>query len=245
LPAPIEGVLLDAGNTLVFVDPRRVIPILEQAGAASAAELYHEAEREARLALALAVGQGVTGHEDQFWRDYFMTVIRSCGVPPERVEDASRTLRRLHHEDHLWTWIQEGAPEALRRVSEMGYRLGIVSNADGRVEALLQRLGLAELVEFVIDSHAVGVSKPDPRIFRMGAERLGLAPERVLYVGDLYAIDVIGSRAAGLQPLLLDPFDRLGQWDVERIASVAELPGWLATRKEGPRSVDDSVGDRE
>jgi putative hydrolase of the HAD superfamily len=113
----------------------------------------------------------------------------------------------------------------------MEYRLGVVSNADGRVAELLQRLGLAELVEFVIDSHVVGVSKPDPRIFRMGADRFGLEPEQCLYVGDLYAIDVLGARAAGLQPLLLDPFGRLAQWDdVDRIASVAELPEWLAVR---------------
>src|SRR5262245_38569191 len=113
MAAPIEGVLLDAGNTLVFVDPRRVIPILAQAGAASAAKLYPQAEREARLALALAMGKDVTGHEDQFWRDYFGTVIRRSGVPEERFEHASQTLRRLHLDDHLWTWIQEGAPEAL------------------------------------------------------------------------------------------------------------------------------------
>ena len=224
----------------MFADPRRVVPILVESGAVGAEALYHEAEREARLALSLAMGQGVTGHEDQFWRDYFMTVIRRVGVPEAQVDAASQTLRRLHHEDHLWTWIQEGAAEALVRVREMGYRLGVVSNADGRVEALLQRLGLAELVEFVIDSHAVGVSKPDPRIFHMGAERLGLAAEECLYVGDLYAIDVLGARAAGLQPLLLDPFDRLGHWeDVDRIASVADLPSWLAARMGGPGDRDD------
>ena len=226
----------------MFVDPRRVIPILVQSGAATAEALYQEAERDARLALSLAMGQGVTGHEDQFWRDYFVTVIRRAGVPEAQVDLASQTLRRQHHEDHLWTWIQEGAAEALVRIREMGYRLGIVSNADGRVEALLQRLGLAELVEFVIDSHAVGVSKPDPRIFRMGADRLGLRPEECLYVGDLYAIDVLGSRAAGLQPLLLDPFDRLGHWeDVDRISSVADLPDWLAARRGGggPKDRDD------
>ena len=236
LHPPIRGVLLDAGNTLVFVDSRRVVPVLQQAGADEAEVLYHEAERDARLALSLAVGQGVTGHEDQFWRDYFNTIIRRVGVPEERMTQVSETLRRMHHEDHLWTHVQEGAAEALVRVREMQYRLGVVSNADGRVAALLQRLGLAELVEFVIDSHAVGVSKPDPRFFRMGVDQLGLEPEQCLYVGDLYAIDVLGARTAGLQTLLLDPFDRLTQWeDVERIASVAQLPGWLAARTSGDR----------
>ena len=228
---PIRGVLLDAGNTLVFVDSRRVVPVLVEAGAEAAEALYHEAERDARLALSLARGQGVTGHENQFWRDYFATIVERVGVPEASMLEVSETLRRMHHEDHLWTQVQEGAVGALVCLREMRYRLGVVSNADGRVEALLQRVGLAELVDFVIDSHVVGVSKPDPGIFRMGADRLGLEPEECLYVGDLYAIDVLGARAAGLQPLLLDPFGRLAQWDdVERIASVSELPEWLASR---------------
>lgn len=142
----------------------------------------------------------------------------------------AEALRELHRADHLWTHVQEGAADAIRRVTGLGFRAGVVSNADGRVEALLRALGLADLVEFVIDSHAVGVAKPDPRIFRMGAERLGLRPEECLYVGDLYAIDVLGARAAGLMPLLLDPFDRFSEWDVERIATVADLPGWLEAR---------------
>jgi putative hydrolase of the HAD superfamily len=64
----------------------------------------------------------------------------------------------------------------------------------------------------------------------MGADRLGLLPEQCLYVGDLYAVDVLGARAAGLRPLLLDPFDRHADWeDVDRIRSVVELPAWLET----------------
>jgi HAD superfamily hydrolase (TIGR01549 family) len=217
----------------VFVDPRRVIPVLVEAGAHGAERLWSEAEREARLALSLALGRerDARGSEERVWRDYFDRIIRLTGVAEERITSVATTLRDLHLEDHMWTWVQEGAADALTRVRAMGYRVGVVSNADGRVEALLQRLGVADLVEFVIDSHAVGVAKPDPRIFRMGADRLGLPPESCLYVGDLYAVDVLGARAAGLLPLLLDPFDRFAAWDdVERIATVRELPGWLERR---------------
>jgi putative hydrolase of the HAD superfamily len=214
----------------VFVDPRRLVPVLREAGAHAAERLYWEAEREARLALCHALR--VDGpSEDLLWRDYFTTIFRRTGVPEERVRAVTESVRALHEHDHLWTHVQEGAADAIRRVRGLGYRVGVVSNADGRVEALLQGLGLAELVEFVIDSHAVGVAKPDPRIFRMGAERLGLPPEACVYVGDLYAIDVLGARAAGLFPILLDPFDRFGEWgDVERIATVRDLPAWLEGR---------------
>jgi putative hydrolase of the HAD superfamily len=223
-------VLLDAGNTLVFVDPRRVVPVLREAGAHAADRLYWDAEREARLALCMALR--VDGpSEDVLWRDYFTTIFRRSGVPEERIGAVADAVRELHRNDHLWTHVQEGAAEAITRVRALGYRVGVVSNADGRVAALLDGLGLAQLVEFVIDSHTVGVAKPDPRIFRMGAERLGLPPHECVYLGDLYAVDVIGARAAGLLPLLLDPFDRFAELDdVERIATVRDLPGWLEGR---------------
>jgi putative hydrolase of the HAD superfamily len=209
---------------------------LVAAGAHRADALWRAAEREARLALSLALGRERSGNasrsEGHVWESYFDTIIRRCGVEDGSVGTVGATLRDAHERDHMWTWVQEGAPEALTRVRQLGYRIGVVSNADGRVEALLAQVGLTPYVEFVIDSHTVGVAKPDPRIFAMGAERLGLAPERCLYVGDLYAVDVLGARAAGLQPLLLDPFERHADWeDVDRIRSVAELPAWLETRR--------------
>jgi putative hydrolase of the HAD superfamily len=60
-------------------------------------------------------------------------------------------------------------------------------------------------LEFVLDSSEVGVEKPDPRIFRLALERAGLAPDEAVYVGDIYSIDVLGARAAGMGAVLLDP----------------------------------------
>jgi putative hydrolase of the HAD superfamily len=219
----------------VFVDPRRLVPVLTAAGADAAERLYWDAEREARVALCHALR--VDGpSEDLLWRDYFMTIFRGTGVPEERLAEVAGTVRDLHRVEHLWTHVPDGAAEAIARVRELGYRVAVVSNADGRVEALLEALGLARMVEFVIDSHAVGFAKPDPRIFRLGVERLGLTPSEGLYVGDLYAVDVVGARAAGLRPLLLDPFDRFAEWDdVERIPTVCELPRWLERRAAAPR----------
>ena len=230
---PVRGVLLDAGNTLVFPDPVRIREVLAVHGTEVSEEVFREAEREARLALSLAMGRGVTGHEDQFWRDYFTTIFRGAGVPEAAVVTVGDALKALHATDHLWTHVDEGTEEALVALREAGYRLGVVSNADGRVEALLDRRGLSALVEFVIDSQVVGVAKPDPRIFRMGVERLGLPAEEVLYVGDLYAIDVLGARAAGLRAVLLDPFDALDRWEVDRIPSVRALPAYLESLRPG------------
>jgi putative hydrolase of the HAD superfamily len=82
------------------------------------------------------------------------------------------------------------------------------------VDALLEAVGLREHFDFVIDSALVGVEKPDPRIFRMGLERLGVAPEEAVYVGDIYEI--------------VDPLNRWTELDCDRIAAIHELPAWLA-----------------
>ena len=227
-PRP-EAILLDAGNTLVFVDGVRTHEIVMRHGGSDSAERFAEVEREARLRLSTNLAHA-TGHEDQVWRDYFVHLFTTMGVPAERVPEAGAMLKAEHAREHLWTHVDPATPAALERLVDLGYRLGVISNADGRVPALLESVGLARHFEFIIDSELVGVSKPDPRIFAMGVERMGVPPASCLYVGDLYAIDVVGARGAGLEALLLDPFGEL-DYDVPRLRSVAELPDWL-----GPRS---------
>ena len=141
-------------------------------------------------------------------------------------EAAGRRLIEVHEREHMWTRVEDSTVEALDTLRDQGYRLGVVSNADGRMPALLAQVGLADRFEFVIDSHVVGVTKPDPRIFTMAVERLGLPAAACMYVGDLYAVDVVGARRAGLRPVLLDPFDDF-DLPVSRVARVGALPDWL------------------
>jgi putative hydrolase of the HAD superfamily len=90
---------------------------------------------------------------------------------------------------------------------------------------LLAGLGLGGSFEFVIDSHDVGIEKPSPRIFELACERLGLAPARCAYVGDVMAFDIEGARAAGLVPVLFDFYDSYdaGPPDGARVRDAAEL----------------------
>ena len=77
--------------------------------------------------------------------------------------------------------------------------------------------------EFVIDSGEVGVEKPDPRIFQIALDRMGVTAADALYVGDLYEVDVVGARAAGLDVVLLDPYGVHADRDVRRSRSLEEL----------------------
>lgn len=231
--APVRAVLLDAGNTLVFVDRHRVLEIYRTHGVEADETVFLEAEFQAREVLIQRIGEGGSGTEAHVWRAYFETLFRKSGVPEERMEQVGEALVRIHQEEHLWTWVEAGTGEALVSLRDAGYRLGVISNADGRIEALLQSRGLREHFEFILDSQVVGVEKPDPRIFQAGVERMGVPPEECLYVGDLYPVDVVGARGAGLQALLLDPMDRLAHYPVDRVRSVLDLPGYLSARGVG------------
>ena len=222
-----RAVLLDAGNTLVFVDRARVLEIYAGAGVHSTEERFLEAELEARSRLSLRVEEGGSGTERHVWRDYFLTLFRLSGVPEEALDAVGDRLREEHAQRHLWSHVEPGTREALEGLLDRGYRLAVISNADGRVEDLIRSVGLHDLFEFILDSEVVGVEKPDPRIFHEGTSRLGLDPGECLYVGDLYPVDVVGARNAGLDAVLVDPTGKMDR-PVEKVRSVLQLPELLS-----------------
>jgi len=79
------------------------------------------------------------------------------------------------------------------------YSLGVISNFYGNVDRILDDAGIAPLLTTMVDSNRVGVSKPDPQIFRLALDDLGCAPAAALYVGDSFEKDVVGARGAGLR----------------------------------------------
>lgn len=85
------------------------------------------------------------------------------------------------------------------------YRLGIVSNFYGNLEAVCRAAELARLFLVIVDSHRVGAAKPDPAIFRVAFEALGAAPETTLLVGDSLHRDREGARRAGMRFVWLAP----------------------------------------
>jgi putative hydrolase of the HAD superfamily len=115
--------------------------------------------------------------------------------------------------------------EALVDLRQTGVKVVIVSNSEGTLEKLLDRLGILDAFDFVLDSGIVGIEKPDPGIFQIALERSKVSADRALHVGDVYAMDVIGARKAGLHAALIDPFGHYAglHTDVLRIESVAAL----------------------
>lgn len=108
--------------------------------------------------------------------------------------------------------LADGAGEALERLQAAGLSLACVANWDVSLHSHLRRLGVHDRFEVVLSSAEAGAEKPDPRIFRVALERLGVEASRALHVGD-ELVDRDGALAAGLAfepaPLATLP-ERLG-----------------------------------
>lgn len=161
------------------------------------------------------------------WRDYFRVVLAEVGAPRDAFEEIIDHLWDAHRRFGLWTVAIEGTPEALRRLKAQGYRMAVVSNAEGRVAQDLAAAGYDGLFETVVDSFLVGIEKPDPAIFRIALERMGGSPESAVFLGDVPSVDVEGARAAGIAPVLLDRHDLYADVDAPRLRSIEEFEAWL------------------
>lgn len=219
----LQAVLFDAGNTLVALDYPR---LAARVGAATGVPLTGEflASQAGEAALVM---ERQDGTDRERASRYLETLFRLAGVPAAHGQLVRDTLLALHREKHLWSGVDPRTAPALDRLRRAGYRLAVVSNSDGRAEEALAAADLLSRFEFVIDSQLVGFEKPDPRIFAAALDRMGLPPAEALYVGDLYEIDVIGARRAGLDVILLDPLGKHGGRDVRTAASVSAVADLL------------------
>lgn len=129
-----------------------------------------------------------------------------------------------------WTNVIDGSVEALHRLRSARFRLAVVSNSDGTVEERLRSSRVCQVgpgegveVEVVVDSYIVGVGKPDPRIFAIALEALGVGAHAVVHVGDALHSDVAGARAAGIRPVHFDPYELCEDADHEHARSLLDV----------------------
>jgi putative hydrolase of the HAD superfamily len=230
---PIRTVLFDAGNTLLHLDYPFIADMLRQHGHRRSIDEVRRAEYAAKAAideflapLLAAPGsiEGLLWPSDRERPSYFAIAMRSLGIDGADAEPVLEALRRHNEEDCLWRVVEPDTVDVLDGLRRHGLRLGVVSNSDGRIEGDIERRGLRSHFETVVDSAVVGVEKPDPAIFHIALGRMSASPEEALFVGDVFAIDVLGARAAGLDAILLDPLGGYpGNVDCRRIRSLREL----------------------
>lgn len=219
-----EAILFDAGGVLVLPDPGVLGPLLAYYGGDPSHETHQRAHYHA-MAVKSAAGAGET-----FWQEYDAAYVRRVGVPESAADVAAAALSGTRN---AFVW-RSPIPQSVSSLWELHRReipIGVVSNASGHIEDILRRSGVCQVgagphvpVRCLVDSHVVGVAKPDPRIFDFALAHFdGIRRDRVAYVGDSVTMDVGGARAAGLYPILLDPHDDHADADFARIRSVREL----------------------
>lgn len=218
-----DAVLFDAGGVLVLPDPTVIAPLLHFYGG----DITVEAHRRAHYAGMAAKSK--EGSLEGEWLVYDTTYVAAVGVREADLAEAADVLNRTRTPD-LWRWPIPETRAALQRLAAAGVPMGVVSNASGQVEGSLNRsvcqvgAGAFTAMRCIVDSQVVGVEKPDARIFDFALPHFDeFVPERIVYVGDSVAMDVVSSRAAGLHSILIDPFNDHAGADFERISSVQVL----------------------
>lgn len=213
----------DAGNTLLRMNYDVLAGQISARGMPIVAERVREAELRARVRLDPELAPGVSTESRSTAGRYLRYLLEECGVTDEATMQALAEWRRTYNPPvGMWHLADPEAEAALRLLAERGIRTAVISNSNGSVRSILTELGLAQYLDFVLDSAEVGVEKPDPRIFRLALEQAGVAPEHAVYVGDLYSVDVLGARQVGMEALLMDPGGCWGERDCPQV------PGLLA-----------------
>ncbi len=206
----LRAIFFDVGNTLL-----KPFPSVSEVCRQVLAEAGHVHDLSAIDALMPLVDEYYEDRyraDDTFWTDeeetssvwvgMYSLMCRRLGID----DDAVRLARRVYDEfgkASRWAAYPDVLP-ALDRLRSRGLALGIISNWDGRLPGILDDLGVARRVDVILSSAEVGLRKPDPRIFEMACDRLGVAPDEAAHVGDHHYSDVLGARAVGMFPVLID-----------------------------------------
>jgi len=209
----LRAVFFDVGNTLLYPHPsvaQVVREVLLDEG-----HVHDLSAIDALMPLVDAYYEDRYRTDDTFWTDecetsqvwigMYSLLCRKLGIADEAECIARRVYDEFGRPDR-WCAYGDVVP-AFERLRHRGLRVGIISNWDRRLEGLLGGLGLGELLDTVVSSAAVGLHKPDPRVFELACARLGVEASEAAHVGDHHYADILGASAVGMTPVLIDRMD--------------------------------------
>jgi len=223
-PLRIATLFLDAGGVLCHPSWTRVSAALAAHGITVSSATLAAAEPHAKREIDTAALVGATDDKKRGWL-YFNRVLELAGVTVCDATDAAiADVREYHGQHNVWEDVPPDVPGTLVALRALGLKLVVVSNANGRLRALFDRVGLTQYFDVVLDSHEWAVEKPDPRLFRIALEQSNSSAATTAHVGDLFHIDVTGARAAGLaEGVLLDTAGLYPDVDCRRLRALDEL----------------------
>jgi HAD superfamily hydrolase (TIGR01509 family) len=219
--AKCRFIFFDVGNTLLFPNRARMLaPIAAEKHPTLAA--WQAPERRTKQEFDQGLIAGRIDHG--FWWTFHTYLLKDLDAFDESVRD---TLVENTQQSANWDQILHGTREALDRISQQ-YQIAVISNADGKIDAVLTRCGICDCFASITDSGNVGHEKPHPAIFAAALQAMKADPAESLYVGDVYSVDYVGARNSGMDAVLFDVSGAYRQSEHPRIESLSELERWFA-----------------
>jgi HAD superfamily hydrolase (TIGR01509 family) len=213
-------IFFDVGNTLLF--PNRLKMLAPIAGDRHPTLAQWQAlERRTKIEFDRGIESGRVDHG--FWWMFYTYLLDDLnedrdGLVPELVRNTQDSSN--------WDQLLPGTRAVLEQIRQK-YRIAVISNADGKIENVLSRCGIADCFESITDSGIVGFEKPRVEIFEAALRTLNVRADQSLYVGDVYSVDYIGATNAGMQAILFDVAAAYRERPEPRVETLAQLEGWL------------------
>ncbi len=218
--AKCRFIFFDVGNTLLFPNRARMLePIPPERHPTLSA--WQALERRTKKEFDQGLMSGKVDHG--FWWTFHTYLLQELKALDDRTRD---TLVANTQNSANWDQILPGTRDALERIRQQ-YEIAVISNADGRIDAVLTRCGICDCFASITDSGKVGLEKPHPAIFAAALREMNANPAESLYVGDVYSVDYVGARSAGMQALLFDVAGAYRESEFPRVESLGELEIWL------------------
>jgi HAD superfamily hydrolase (TIGR01509 family) len=228
-----RALFFDAGNTLIFPRLDEAAQKLTGHGYPAMVEDFHAAERSGKARLdewlwpQIRDGEVPRRIDHYYWGEYLSALMDRVKAPKSERGELMLWVSEIFKDITLWSRVLPDSSPALERLRKRGFSLGVISNSIGTMEEQLERLGLGQHFDTVIDSAIVGVEKPHPEIFQIALDRAGVAASEALFVGDTYSVDVGGAGLAGLTGALMDRVGAYPDADCLRVQSLSELDAVL------------------
>ena len=218
--AKCRFIFFDVGNTLLFPNRARMLAPLP-VDQHPTLETWQALERRTKQEFDQGLMSGRVDHG--FWWTFHTYLLQQRNALDDGVRD---TLVENTQNSANWDQILPGTRDALERLRRE-YGIAVISNADGRIDAVLRRCGIADCFASITDSGNVGREKPHPAIFEAALREMKADAAESLYVGDVYSVDYVGARNAGMQAVLFDVAGAYREREFPRVESLVGLEDWL------------------
>jgi putative hydrolase of the HAD superfamily len=213
-------IFFDVGNTLLFPNRLKMLapiasdrhPTLEQ---------WQALERRTKIEFDRGMRSGRVDHG--FWWIFHTYLLDNLN---EGRDGLVQELVRNTQDSANWDQLLPGTRAVLEQIRQK-YRIAVISNADGKIENVLSRCGIADCFESITDSGIIGFEKPRAEIFEAALRTMNVPANQSLYVGDVYSVDYIGATSVGMQAILFDVAGAYRDRPDPRVEKLAQLEHWL------------------